>query len=229
MGVKTHRQRHPTPSHAGLTLSLFSLIVLPSLLGAIHPTALLVIPALFLVLLARLLLHDSSAEVWLVRALMVWALVRFAAVERLPSSAELMVQGFGAVAMVGLAGVLFGRVVAPGAVDAQRLYVATSTYLVTGFAFATVYQVIARLHPGAFRGLPDGGQVLSQALVYFGFMTLTTVGYGDITPQTPLTRALATLEAAGGQLYLAILVGRLIGLHLGQGPKAASLGEDSDS
>jgi len=49
-------------------------------------------------------------------------------------------------------------------------------------------------------------------LVYYSFVTLTTVGYGDITPVTPLVRALTCLEAIAGQFYLAVLIARLVGL-----------------
>ena len=51
--------------------------------------------------------------------------------------------------------------------------------------------------------------------VYFSLATLTTVGYGDITPQTALAGILASLEAVIGQLYLAVLVARLVGLLRG--------------
>jgi hypothetical protein len=51
-------------------------------------------------------------------------------------------------------------------------------------------------------------------LIYFSFVTLTTVGYGDMAPIHPLTRSLATLEALVGQLYPAILIARLVSLEL---------------
>ncbi len=51
-------------------------------------------------------------------------------------------------------------------------------------------------------------------MVYYSFVTLTTLGYGDIVPVNPSVRALATLEAITGQLYLTVLVARLVGLHI---------------
>src|SRR5262249_9617621 len=53
-------------------------------------------------------------------------------------------------------------------------------------------------------------------LVYFSFSTLTTAGYGDITPVHPIARSLANLEAITGQLYIVLLIGRLLTLHLSQ-------------
>jgi hypothetical protein len=49
---------------------------------------------------------------------------------------------------------------------------------------------------------------------YFSFITLTTVGYGDIVPHSPAARTLAALEAITGQIYLTVLVARLVGLHI---------------
>ena len=59
-------------------------------------------------------------------------------------------------------------------------------------------------------------------LRYFSFVTLATVGYGDIVPDTPMARTLALLEAMVGQFYLVALVGRLVGLHIvhGKDPRA---------
>jgi ion channel len=56
----------------------------------------------------------------------------------------------------------------------------------------------------------------TPALVYFSFVTLTTVGYGDITPQWPGAGGLAAAKAVVGQLYLAITIARLVGLHTSQ-------------
>jgi hypothetical protein len=59
-----------------------------------------------------------------------------------------------------------------------------------------------------------------EELGYFNFVTLTTVGYGDLTPLHPLVRRLATVEALLGQLYLAVLVARLVGLYIAQADRA---------
>jgi hypothetical protein len=64
-------------------------------------------------------------------------------------------------------------------------------------------------HPGSFR-LPDGGDLDTQML-YFSIVTLTTTGYGDITAATSLAQISVALEAALGTLYLAILIGRIVG------------------
>jgi voltage-gated potassium channel Kch len=68
---------------------------------------------------------------------------------------------------------------------------------------------------GARRRRSHGPRRAARRLrAYFGFATLTTVGYGDIVPRTEVARGVATLEAVAGQLYLAVLVARLISLHV---------------
>ena len=59
-----------------------------------------------------------------------------------------------------------------------------------------------------------GSSTHGAQMVYYSFVTLTTLGYGDIVPIAPSARALATLEAITGQLYLTVLVARLVGLHI---------------
>ena len=69
------------------------------------------------------------------------------------------------------------------------------------------------LVPGPFRTAQEGTQT-SAPMIYFSFVTLTTLGYGDIVPLSPAARALAMVEALLGQLYLTVLVARLVGLHI---------------
>ena len=76
------------------------------------------------------------------------------------------------------------------------------------------YYVVALTIPQAFnwpQGLATSDrQAVQQVLTYFSFSTLTTVGFGDVTPAIPLTRTLAVFEALAGQLYLVITLARLV-------------------
>lgn len=76
-------------------------------------------------------------------------------------------------------------------------------------ACALLFQQMEGIHPGSFR-LPEGGDVDTQ-LLYFSLVTMTTVGYGDVTPATALAQISAALEAAAGTLYVAVLIGRIVG------------------
>jgi voltage-gated potassium channel Kch len=94
------------------------------------------------------------------------------------------------------------------------LSAALSAYLLAGHFFAITYFQVEQLRPGSFAiagvaTLP--AQLDLQTAIYFSYVTLATLGYGDISPLTPTARGLAISEAILGQLYLAVLVARLVG------------------
>ena len=108
-----------------------------------------------------------------------------------------------------------------GAIDSNRIIGAISIYLVLGLIFAMAYSLLETLQPGAFAVARDeASHDLSRDLVsnfiYFSSVTLTTLGYGDIVPASRPARMFATLEATIGQLYIAIVIARLVGLHITQ-------------
>jgi hypothetical protein len=95
-----------------------------------------------------------------------------------------------------------------GTIDMNRVHGAVCVYLLLGISWAILFGLVDRF-PGedSFRGL-DGAP---GTYLYFSFVTLTTLGYGDIVPLSPAARTLVALEATLGQLYLAILVAALVG------------------
>jgi hypothetical protein len=95
----------------------------------------------------------------------------------------------------------------------DQIYAGICVYLMLGFAFGCIYYLISMLKPDCFAinsthlaglGSPD--------LMYFSFVTLATLGYGDITPVAAFARALAELEALAGMLYMAVFMARLVTL-----------------
>ena len=96
-------------------------------------------------------------------------------------------------------------------------------YMLLGVLWALGYSLIDQFDAAAFHSsvtkqgsspTMQVGKGESTAVLYFSFATLTTLGYGDIVPVSPIARTLASLEAITGQLYLAVLVARLVGLHI---------------
>ena len=93
-----------------------------------------------------------------------------------------------------------------------------AVYFLLGLMWEFFYCIALILSPA---GLTQGGQPLAigpntfDMLLYFSFMTMTTVGYGDVLPASDATRILAVLQAVTGQLYLVILIGGLVGAHIG--------------
>ena len=88
-------------------------------------------------------------------------------------------------------------------------------YVLVAVAFESLYLMVELIQPGSFTGLPYGGNQaeLESALLYFSVVSITTMGYGDITPVSALSRSLASIEGMFGTLYLAVMIARLVGLH----------------
>jgi hypothetical protein len=113
-----------------------------------------------------------------------------------------------------------------GPITFHRIQGAVAAYLLLGVLWAHAYALVASLRPDAFSGVPSRADG-SRAFLYFSFVTLATVGYGDVLPVHPVARSLAMLEAVTGSLYLAILIARLVSLAVppgGQGKSAGSAG-----
>jgi len=105
-------------------------------------------------------------------------------------------------------------------VDLNRLTGAICVYLLFGFMFGLIHILVAWLLPGSYAGI-GSPEAEDQAVnyMYYSFVTLTTLGYGDVSPIRPLARAVAYIEAVVGVFYVAILVGTLVGLMLSRAPK----------
>ncbi len=95
-------------------------------------------------------------------------------------------------------------------------------YVLLGFVWGNLFQLVEHLHPGSFE-IPSSwlgpDRDPGATLIFFSFVTLTTVGYGIIHPTGPGPGALCVAEALVGQLYLAIMIARMVGLHLAQRAK----------
>lgn len=128
--------------------------------------------------------------------------------------------------VAGAGVVILGTVLRSRRVDRAEVYGAVCFYLMLGIWWATAYALFDRLdlQPAAFskdlisagEPYPAGGGAFGE-LLYFSYVTLTTVGYGDLVPTHPITRNLAVFEAITGQLYIAILLARLVSLRTGNG------------
>jgi len=79
-----------------------------------------------------------------------------------------------------------------------------------------LYNITEILHPGSFSLAAVLDAESKKALYFFSFVTLTTLGYGDITPVSGPARSLAMVEAIVGQMYIAVLIARLVGTHISQ-------------
>jgi len=110
-------------------------------------------------------------------------------------------------------------------VTIEMIYASICVYLLLGVIWTMLFSIIEIVEPGSF--LSGGAPVIDlhgdlakrnvfASFIYYSFVTLTTLGYGDITPVSPQARALSSLEAVIGQLYIAVLIAGLVGIHISQ-------------
>ncbi len=117
--------------------------------------------------------------------------------------------------------VLFFGILRARKVNANLIFGSICIYMLIGLEWAFIYSLLESTQPGSFAGITAGltqagpqGDGMILPFIYYSYTTLTTLGYGDIAPATPPAQLISSLEAIAGQFYLAILVARLIGMHL---------------
>ena len=129
----------------------------------------------------------------------------------------------GAVAVMLVAiGEILRSIMTARRISRDIIFGAVAVYLLSGVMWATAYQTINDLDPGqVVRSVGEILTVEDRAALfpefsYFSFITLTSVGYGDLAPIGAEARALAMVEGIFGQLYTAILIGKLVGMKVAQ-------------
>ena len=119
---------------------------------------------------------------------------------------------------------LFRHVLRQKKVSPEVIYGAIVVYLLLGIFCALCYGIIGGIIPNGFY---FGNEFIGDSrmrFLYFSYITMTTLGYGDITPVAPIARSLAMLEAIIGQIYLVVMIAWLVGMNVSQ-----SLGESDHS
>jgi hypothetical protein len=115
---------------------------------------------------------------------------------------------------------LLGYVLRARTITRDQIYAGVCMYIMLGFAFGTLFYLISMLDPRSFAA---NEELLARGdrpdLMYFSFVTLATLGYGDITPRTNIARSLAIVEALAGMLYIAIFMARLVSMRSDAGER----------
>ncbi|WP_428484494.1 ion channel [Rhodopila sp.] len=124
--------------------------------------------------------------------------------------------GAAIVAVIAISWVIGQAVFAPGRVTHHRIEGAVILYLNIAVLFTSAYRLVSELDPAGFVDVPAGEPEAAaiSGMLYFSFSTLTSTGFGEIRPLHPIARSLANLESVLGQLYLTILLARLVTLHI---------------
>ena len=100
-------------------------------------------------------------------------------------------------------------------ISPNRIVGAVCVYLLLGVMWSIAYSVLEYLQPGSFKGLTElATPAWNPDWIYFSFVTITTLGYGDITPLTQTARSLSFAEAIVGQFYIAVLVAGLVSAYI---------------
>ena len=97
---------------------------------------------------------------------------------------------------------------------------AICVYFLIGLMFSYIFTVLEEVTPGSF-SMPEVDLTHIQHFTYFSYVTLTTLGYGDITPLSNAARSLSILESMIGQLYIAVTIARLVGMHIAHSQKGS--------
>lgn len=116
------------------------------------------------------------------------------------------------VSLLVLTVLTLAQVFRAGPITTHRILGSIAAYLLIGLTWMVAYQLVLTSLPEAFHFPETENRAL--ALLYFSFVSLTTVGYGDITPVAPVARSLAAGEALVGQLFPAILIARLVSMEI---------------
>src|SRR5262245_53784670 len=100
-------------------------------------------------------------------------------------------------------------------IESEHIYAALSAYLLAGLSFGVLYWALEQARPGSmYYGGASVTRFSEADAVYFSFVTLATLGYGDFVPKSEVARGLVILEAVAGQLYLGVMVARLVSLYV---------------
>ncbi len=222
--VERMREGRGKGSYIGLLISLAALFLLYPVMLELGLVRQFRFFFLLVLVAAVFSLSDRRRHLIVALCLAVPTAIGQAAAYASPSPAVLMFASSVALLfIVYVVVIVLSGVLRAGRVDGDKIAGAIVAYLLLGLAWAMVYALIALLEPGAFRGaipqpLENGMDTGHEyGFIYYSFVTLTTLGYGDISPASSFARVFAWIEAATGQLYIAVLVARLVALQIMHG------------
>lgn len=187
---------------AGLTTALFVLQPLADL-GWV-PNLVPPLVTLATMLVARAALTLSAGLGWPVAACLL-VVAAGIALDSVPVAGVASVAG-----LLLLCRALLTQVLAEGEVTRGRIRGALALYLLVALLFATAYETLEALAPGSFAGATG----VPESARYFSLIVQTSTGFGDIVPASPFARTLVTLQAVTGQVFVAVLLARLVSLEL---------------
>jgi hypothetical protein len=196
---------------------LLTLAAVPLLAALDHDTDLIRVPLAFDLIVAVLSLHHGLGRSYLLFITITSVAVGLTAELIVhPLISAVIPPLMTAIAFLTAAGAVRFAMRARN-VDVEHVYAGLSAYLLAGVFFGVLHWRVEQVWPGSYAG--SGGGFSLASAIYFSFVTLATLGYGDLVPKTELARGLAVLEAVAGQLYIAVMLARLVSAHVQSGNK----------
>lgn len=212
------RERWADPLLTWLTILLVIMMFVVAPLQALGIFAFQVSELVLALLLVGGIFVISGSPVAVIAMLVALVLIVTAALLRLRSPSLLDLNLFAAswfVVGTTMAWAVARATFGPGRITYHRVIGAVLLYLTVAIIFAALFTLVGSLVPDAFTSLKvEDSPALASRVIYFSFVTLTTTGYGDLSPLHPIARSLCNLEAIFGQLYPATLLARLVTLEL---------------
>ncbi|MCP4200869.1 MAG: two pore domain potassium channel family protein [bacterium] len=203
-----------------LLISLVALFVLYPIMVELERVRFFRFGMVMVLILAVYSIGGSRWHLWAAALLGAPAgVAQIAAFAEPQGSAPLVATMLGLAFLIFTTVVVFTSVLRSGPVTGDKIAGAIAVYLLLGLIWALLYGLVAIIDPASFR-LPadlvfDTGIPGSEyAFIYYSFVTLTTLGYGEISPANHWSQTFAWMEAVTGQLFLAILIARMVGLHI---------------
>ncbi len=198
-----------------LLVSLFLLILLSPLFEG-WDAGHLAVDALFcLVLLATVNVAGANRYVQIVAWVLAAVAIMLIWGKELHPSAPSPVAGMMLFVVLNVVTIfmMLRRIVLAETVTFEVINAGVGLYLLIGVTWALTYFLVDSIDPNAFKVLTANPEIGWTDFLYFSFATLTTLGYGDISPDAPSVRIWAVMEAVTGVFYLAILIARLVSLY----------------
>jgi hypothetical protein len=205
-----------------LLASLLVMMVVPGLIPSPHSSLLLTLLS-WSTILASLYLAARNRQTMVIGTIMAllilatnWPSLVISDLTRIVINSSLS-----AVFLTYVCAHVFGFILTARSPSGQLIYAALCMYLLMGLVWSFIYVLVVAIDPNAIKlalvlDWDDNARHVFSEMYYFSFVTLTTLGYGDILPISRIARSLATLEAVVGQLYLAVVIASLVGLQISE-------------
>lgn len=204
------RFERSSDAYLAVTVLLFLLIVLP-ILAQSSPRVEAIISAAIIGVAVTLSMAASGAPRWAIHISWLAGLTVLIAVlfENTPNEVRIAAAISLSILMIATPVVILRRVGAHEQVTATTIWGTIAAYLAFGLAFSLMYSAVHQTDPTAFVNMADARLGDTN---YFSFVTMTTLGYGDITPIGAAARALVVMQTLIGQIYLVVVVARIVSL-----------------